>query len=62
MTFAVCEEEKKESAVDEKKQGKRGIFDEGYGDFGGGDFGGGDSGHGWEDDHHHEHHHHVEKT
>lgn len=67
---ALCEEKaaekKDEVAVEakdggpEKKQDKRGIYSEGYGDFGG-DFGG----HGWDsghhDDHHHVHHHH-EKT
>lgn len=52
--------EPKDEGGAEKKQDKRGIISEGYGDFGGG--------YGWDghhddhhDDHHHVHHHH-EKT
>lgn len=65
MTTAFCEKEK--SAAEEKsdlegadkKQEKRGVWDEGYG-FGG-DYGHGHGhGHGWEEDHHVHHHH--EKT
>lgn len=65
---AFCEEkaaEKKDEVAAEakdggpdKKQDKRGIYSEGYGDFGG-DYGGGHGG--WEHDDHHVHHHH-EKT
>lgn len=72
---AVCEEksaEKKEEVAVEpkeadggpdKKQDKRGIYSEGYGDFGGG--GGDFGGHDWDSGHHdHDHHHvhHHEKT
>lgn len=68
-TKAVEDEKKSDAAANgpEKKQEKRGIFGEGYGDFGGhyggGHYGGGHygGGHGWEEDHHHLHHHH-EKT
>lgn len=56
MTNVLCasDAEKKSDPID-KKQDKRSVFDEGYGDFGG------DYGHGYEEDHHHVHHHH-EKT
>lgn len=53
MTSVLCEDDKSASSGAEKKQEKRGIYGEGYGDFGGH--------HGWEEDHHHVHHHH-EKT
>lgn len=53
------EEQKTTDNDAQRKHGKRGIFDEGYGDFGG-DFGH-DFGHNFEEDHHHVHHHH-EKT
>lgn len=65
VSSVLCEpekaEKKSEKAIEtnasegDKKQEKRGVFGEGYGDFGG------EYGHGWEEDHHHVHHHH-EKT